>query len=264
MKSFYLMFFVFLKEVAETVLRNTSKLKTKSTLSTRYAKETSGLSEKGYFIVNKWLDKEACDSLSKEIDRYIDSGHSNVWSDSLGADNRLYFIDTINDKFKDFYSTPYFRDVLQAYTGIKNPKGMLLAGRIDAIEGNIGSGGGWHRDSPVHHQTKAICYLSDVAEDNGPFQYIPSSHSKKSVIGAYLKGLFAPGQYRFSEQEIDNYCKSTRQEIVDMTAEAGTLLFADTKGIHRGKPIENGRRYVLFCYFWDKKIPEHFLKLRQK
>lgn len=252
-----------LKEAAESLLRNIRKMYVDSDVKIRCHQEVSMLNECGFYVAKDWLSKESCNDLIKEIDNHIESDQLNVWSDDLGADHRVYFIDTINDKFKDFYNTPYFRDVLKSYTGIQDPKGMLLAGRIDAVEGNVGSGGGWHRDSPVHHQTKAICYLSDVSEGNGPFQYIPSSNSKTSVIGAYFKRIFSPGQYRFSESEINKYCSISGQKVVDMTAEAGTLLFADTKGIHRGKPIESGRRYVLFCYFWDKKIPEHFEKLKQ-
>ncbi|MDK2776152.1 MAG: phytanoyl-CoA dioxygenase family protein [Pseudomonadota bacterium] len=252
-----------LKEIVESILRSIKKLSVSSDVRSNYKAEYNGLTGSGFFVIKNWLSKETCNMLIDEIDRHIESDRSNVWADALGADNRLYFIDEINDKFKEFYNTPYFREVLEAYTGIKNPKGMLLAGRIEAIEGNLGSGGGWHRDSPVHHQTKAICYLSDVSENNGPFQYIIGSHSKKSVIKSYLNGIFAPGQFRFTENEIEQYISVTGQQALDMTADAGTLLFADTKGIHRGKPIESGVRYALFCYFWDKRIPKHFETLRQ-
>lgn len=252
-----------LKEVAESVLRMLMKRSVPANLKRRYTQECDGLTVDGFYVINNFMSKEECDDLIREIDGHIESNKSNVWTDTAGADNRIYFIDTINEKFKDFYNTPYFREVLQAYTGIEKPKGMLLAGRIDAVEGNLGSGGGWHRDSPVHHQTKAICYLSDVNEDNGPFQYIPGSHSKASVIKSYLKKTLMPGQYRFTEAEIENYVRKMEENIVEMTADAGTLLFADTKGIHRGKPITCGSRYVLFCYLWGGEIPAHFDKLKQ-
>lgn len=247
------------KEFAESILRNLKRVGA----SKDYEVEVNDLANQGFHVVPDFLDLGVCQDLRKKIDHIIESGGANVWRDPEGADSRVYFIDELDLDFRKFYETDYFRKVLREYTGIKDPKGMLLAGRIDAVEGNIGSGGGWHRDSPVTHQMKAICYLNDVDEDNGPFQYIPKSNSKLDVIKSYLRGIFLPGQYRFTEEEINSYVASSSNYITDMTAKAGTLLFADTKGIHRGKPIKNGRRYVLFCYFWDKKIPDHFDTLRQ-
>ena len=51
--------------------------------------------------------------------------------------------------------------------------------------------------------------------------------------------------------------------VSSVTGNAGTLVFADTKGIHRGRPVEGGVIYVLFCYFWNDKVPNHFEKLKQ-
>lgn len=247
------------KEVAESLLRSLKKIGSLS----EYRDELEGLKKQGYHIVPNYLSSETCQELRNKIDSIIESGGANVWRDPEGADSRVYFIDELDQEFKDFYETRYFREVLKEYTGITDPKGMLLAGRIDAVGGNIGSGGGWHRDSPVTHQLKAICYLSAVDTNNGPFQYITSSNKKWDVVKSYLRKVFLPGQYRFTEDEVEDYMKASGNHIAEMTAEAGTLLFADTKGIHRGKPIVDSRRYVLFCYFWNKKIPDHFDKLRQ-
>ena len=254
-----------LKEFAESTIRWVRKLSVFSRIKRRHEQEYHGLREYGYFVSPEFLSRDICNEMISDIDTYLDKekGRINIWSDEVGADQRVYFIESINDKFKNFYEEPYFREVLASYTGITEPKGFVLAARIDAGNGNIGSGGGWHRDSPVHHQTKALCYLSDVHQNNGPFQYISRSHSKRSVISAYVKGIFRPGQYRFTNENIEHYLDRSGQEIVEINAGAGTLVFADTKGIHRGKPITEGRRYVLFCYFWDKNIPEQFEALRQ-
>ena len=253
------------KEFAESAIRLARKLSVSRCIKGRHEQEYYGLCEDGYFILPEFLSRDVCKEMISDIDMYIDkeTDRINIWSDEVGADRRVYFVESINDRFNRFYEEPYFREVLASYTGITEPKGFVLAARIDAVNGNMGAGGGWHRDSPVHHQTKAMCYLSDVHQNNGPFQYISKSHSKKSVISAYLKGIFRPGQYRFTNDDVEHYLDKTGQDIVEMTAGAGTLVFADTKGIHRGKPIAEGRRYVLFCYFWDKKIPDQFEALRQ-
>ncbi|GAA72651.1 phytanoyl-CoA dioxygenase family protein [Pseudoalteromonas sp. BSi20439] len=251
---------VLLKELLESALRNIRLVRVQG-------KDTSinkTLNRDGIVVESNFFNSEQCKYFRDKIDSYIYKGESNVWQDDLGADNRVYFINEIDSEFEKFYSNPLIRNALLKYTGTSKPNGMLLAARIDAKEGNLGSGGGWHRDSPITHQFKAICYLSDVGPSNGPFQYIKGSHSKMNVIKSYLKKIFKAGQYRFTEKEIKNYLSYSKTEISDMVAPEGTLVFADTKGLHRGKPIEKGSRYVLFCYFWDGVIPKHFEKLRQK
>lgn len=225
--------------------------------------EIAALKKEGVFIKPDFLSKQQCEEFRAAIDSYIESGKKNVWVDDEGADQRIYFINDLDEKFNEFYKTPYFREVLEKYMGTSHPSGMLLAARIHGKENNKGSGGGWHRDSPVSHQFKAVCYLNDVGEENGPFQFIKRSHHKMDVIGSYLRGLFKPGQYRFSEAEIDTYLSNTARQAFSVTGSAGDLVLVDTKGIHRGKPLVKGVRYALFCYFWHKDIPEHFSKLMQ-
>ena len=47
----------------------------------------------------------------------------------------------------------------------------LMYNWLRANSCNIGSGGAWHRDSN-RAQYKSIIYLSDVLDENGPFEYI--------------------------------------------------------------------------------------------
>lgn len=224
----------------------------------------SSLYRDGISTVPDFLSDEKCLKYIKIIDACIEDSSINTWVDGEGADNRIYFINEINAEMNEFYENKFIRSVLYDYLGVSNPVGMLLAAKINFKNGNLGSGGGWHRDSPVRNQFKAICYLNDVGTYNGPFQYIKASHKFKNVISSYVRSIFKAGQYRFKEDEVDKYCKYNKTEVSDMTAEHGTLVFADTKGIHRGKPVEEGSRYVLFCYFWDKTIPPQFTELKQK
>jgi len=248
------------KEITESFLRTSRIL-----LSGAKKNELNSLLKKeGLVQINNFYSKDECKVLRHKIDYYIKNESTNLWVDESEADHRIYFINDIDEDFNRFYEHPSIRKALQSYTGITKPSGMLLAARIDAKENNLGSGGGWHRDSPVTHQFKAICYLSDVGSEFGPFQYIKKSHRKFDVIRACFLGLFKAGQYRFTEHEIESYLDKTDSKVTDFIATEGAVAFADTKGIHRGKPIKEGSRYVLFCYFWHGDIPAHFKKLRQR
>lgn len=254
---------VLIKELLESFLRNIRIVKSK----VQYGKSERDLTEltkDGVLSVPNFLSIDECSGLIKKIDSYLESSDIKVWVDDEGADHRIYFINEIDEEFNSFYENPEIRKILQTYTGSINPAGMLLASKISYKEHNKGSGDGWHRDSPVSHQFKAICYLNDVTEHNGPFQYIKGSHRKSDVIGNYFKRIFSPYQYRFKNDEIDRYKSITNRGGSSILGEAGSLVLVDTKGIHRGKPLVTGDRYVVFCYFWEKKIPKHFENLKQK
>lgn len=217
----------------------------------------------GFIVIPGFFSSERCELLRSRLDRLIAEDSVNVWRDFAGADNRVYFAESVDDLMMDFYKDPFIRQKLYEYTGTRDPVGMVLGARIDSVEGNVGSGGGWHRDSPVSRQFKALIYLSDVSPDNGPFQYIKHSHQKWKVINAYFKRIFRPSQYRFTGAEIEYYLCQMGAVVETICGQQGTLILVDTKGIHQGAPLSIGSRHALFCYFWDKEIPDHFLSLRQ-
>ena len=132
------------KEFAESAIRLARKLSVSRCIKGRHEQEYYGLCEDGYFILPEFLSRDVCKEMISDIDMYIDkeTDRINIWSDEVGADRRVYFVESINDRFNRFYEEPYFREVLASYTGITEPKGFVLAARIDAVNGNIGSGGG--------------------------------------------------------------------------------------------------------------------------
>lgn len=248
------------KEFAEYLIRNFKKL-----LFSKNSKfNTQPINKVGFVTFENFLKPDQCKILRDKIDYYLTEGGTNVWQDDEKSDNRIYFAENLDASFKEILTNKDILDSLAQYTGITEPSSLILAAKINAVDGNIGSGGGWHRDSPYTHQFKAIIYLSDVDESNGPFQYIKHSNSKFDILLSYFRNIFTPGQYRFSEEEISDYLNKTGKSVTDLTARMGTLVLADTKGIHRGKPISEGSRYAIFCYFWNNSYPEHFKKYEQK
>jgi hypothetical protein len=253
---------ILIKELAETMLR-TVRIISSNVLNSGKFVNVKQLAESGMIVLPGFYPKDKCNRLIAKIDSYLLNENVNVWVDEEGSDHRIFFVNEMDEEFNEFYEHPVIRGFLSSYTGNTNPKGLLLASRVDFVKGNRGSGGGWHRDSPISHQFKAICYLSDVSEENGCFQYIKGSHSKRKVIFSYVKRIFRIGQFRFADEDIDKYLKINNSNITSVDGSAGDLVLVDTKGIHRGKPLEKGTRYVLFCYFWENKIPPYFLSLKQ-
>ena len=70
--------------------------------------------------------------------------------------------------------------VAQNYNKKDTKLGFTLAAKMPA-KNNKGSGEGWHRDG-FFRQFKSMIYLSNVDEDNGPFELILNSQKCQNLI----------------------------------------------------------------------------------
>jgi hypothetical protein len=88
----------------------------------------------------------------------------------------------------------------------------------------------WHIDPDNRQMCKVFLYLNDVGIDGGPFEYVRGSH----VLGPYAKywpqrpphGNYPP------KDAVEHTIPSG--EILTNTGPAGTIVFCDTAGLHRG------------------------------
>lgn len=216
--------------------------------------------QKGYCVIENFISEELADELRLEVDAMLDNPASNIWRDEVNSDNRLFFAENKSTRIKDILLDKFINSNREEYTKVNSNKSLVLASRLIHKDNNIGSGGGWHRDTPYSKQFKAVIYLSPVTEKTGPFTYIPFSHKKLNSVKAVWKNIFTVGQYRYTQKEIDIYIKEFGIKPIEIIGKKGTLILVDTKGIHRGAPIQEGSRHTLFNYYWDRKIPKHFEK----
>jgi hypothetical protein len=88
----------------------------------------------------------------------------------------------------------------------------------------------WHRDHDDSHLLKVFLYLTDVDAETGPFEYVPGSQP------GGVHGDFHPWEPmrvgRISEEELARRVRS--DEVRTFTAPAGTMIFCNTSGLHRG------------------------------
>lgn len=90
----------------------------------------------------------------------------------------------------------------------------------------------FHRDPGINKCVKVFIYLNDVENGGGPFTYIKKSH-KYGKYWKYFKQRFFGGGGSYPDLKsltkvVDN------QDIYEISGRAGTIIFADTTGIHRG------------------------------
>jgi Phytanoyl-CoA dioxygenase (PhyH) len=87
----------------------------------------------------------------------------------------------------------------------------------------------WHRDPEEEHVVKVFLYLSDVAEDAGPFEYV-----KGSPPGNRHGHLWPWGEGNAKPTDEEMAAAAPAEDQVTMTGQAGTMIFCDTSGFHRG------------------------------
>ena len=106
---------------------------------------------------------------------------------------------------------------------------------------NANSGGGWHVDNHKP-QFKAMIYLTDVNENNGPF----------AMLYPNLKSNDYPydpdkNDTRYTDQiAIDH-----KDKIQLLTGNAGDTILFLSHNIHRGTNIKEGIRISLTNYYYD-------------
>lgn len=116
----------------------------------------------------------------------------------------------------------------------------------------------WHRDPEDKKILKVFLYLNDVDEGTGPFSYV-----KKSHLGGKWRHLY-PQVPPFGSYPPDGALEKIipQEDILRCTAPAGTLIFADTSGFHRGGLCTGKDRYHFVAAFasWATTQPITYVR----
>lgn len=234
------------------------------TLETRERDILHTLRSKGLVIIPNFYSRETCDELRAEVDRLLETYRDQRFVDDEDTDHRIFGADRVSPLIKRFYDDPFITRIGLAHAKSENIVGLTMAARLEHHPGNTrGSGDGWHRDWAVNKQFKAIVYLSDVAPENGPFRYLRESHRHTNIIRDGFTEHFDFNQVRFSDEAVERLIAKHYQAAADpLPAPMGTLILVNTRGMHRGIPIQEGTRHALTNYYWsDMSIPEHIAKI---
>lgn len=97
----------------------------------------------------------------------------------------------------------------------------------------------FHFDMDRVRWLKFFFYLTDVGPENGPHVYVRGTHRHKPA-------LFFEDR-RFSDEEIASHFAA--QDVVTLTAPAGTVFVGDTRCLHKGQPVREGGRLLLQIEF---------------
>jgi hypothetical protein len=97
----------------------------------------------------------------------------------------------------------------------------------------------WHVDAGDGLRfVKLFVALTEVTAENGPTGFIKGSHVS-------LPRKFYSGR-RFHPKEIEQRFPG---KLMEATGSKGTIYLVDTRGLHRGTPVKEGRRLLLHFFY---------------
>jgi hypothetical protein len=208
------------------------------------------LERDGVVALPNYWSADKCAGARDEIERLMGEFPEVVQKFSGGADRRMFGVETKSPALAEFHADPFLRGIGEQLGGFGLYNFATLGARIDATSENNGSGDGWHRDAHGY-QFKSIIYLSDVIEENGPFEYLPGSHKRwRATFEAAFGGLPPAPNSRYEAASIEAMRARFGLAVNSFIGPAGTLLLVNTAGIHRGRPLRSGTRYALTNYFY--------------
>ncbi|WP_099036296.1 phytanoyl-CoA dioxygenase family protein [Lacimicrobium alkaliphilum] len=214
----------------------------------------------GLCMIPEYYSHQFCEQAVGIIRAHEANRDVDIWRDAQGSDTRIMGIEAFQSEL-DIRKDVLVGRVIASLYGQPPGSGFITSGHLLFRPGNLGSGGGWHRDSVHSDQFKALVYLTDVNSDNGPFQYYLNTSSENSL--AELEEHY---DIPVTENRIS--CDPTSvlpvDRLVEVCGPAGSLIISNTRGIHRGKPIQSNERFSLTSYHWKGGIPAHIDKLVNK
>jgi ectoine hydroxylase-related dioxygenase (phytanoyl-CoA dioxygenase family) len=226
-----------------------------------FFKSVQELNKNGFSIIKDFLKIDECQTIIKDINKALEKKKKNIISDKLNSDQRLFGFQRLNCIVNKFYTNEDIRNVGSNYANSFLENAYVLANRVQFIDGNEGSGGGWHRDN-YNKQFKAMIYLSDVNKDNGPLEIIAESHKIYNMIihKKYISNYFP--NTRYSQHDIQKIIFK-EQKLNTLIGAAGTLILFDGSLIHRGSPLKSGIRYAITSYYYPKNEIRYHLDIKQ-
>jgi len=156
----------------------------------------------------------------------------NSWvSDEYGI-ARLLKIDKRCETSKAFFNDSFVNTVAKAYVS-EDVQSFHRFGEVRATIGAVSSSDIRHFDD-WRIRFKAWLLLDDIDEGRAPMVYYKGSHVRRP--------------WRVNH-DFEYY-----RDGLTGTGRAGTLILADTRGVHRGSPVRTGPRYLLANYFEVRKL----------
>lgn len=115
----------------------------------------------------------------------------------------------------------------------------------------------WHRDREDHYILKMFVYLSDVDEAAGPFTYARGSHNK-GRLRREPEATSLSGVMRSDDAQMAAAVPPERW--LKAVGPKGTIVFADTRGYHKGGLARDRDRLLFVSMFTSQSVRREYFR----
>lgn len=116
----------------------------------------------------------------------------------------------------------------------------------------------WHRDPEDNFVLKVFVYLSDVTDRTGPFTYAAGTHLK----GGFCREPAYTRRKGDSKRSDDSQMAkvASPERWIKCSGPKGTMIFADTRGYHKGGFVQERERIMYTCTFTSQasKVKDYY------
>lgn len=105
----------------------------------------------------------------------------------------------------------------------------------------------WHFDREDNYILKVFVYLKDVGIGTGPFTYAPGTHRKGPHWNRKPESFSECNVQRTSDEQMNAVIP--QEDWITATGKRGTIVFADTRGYHKGGAARDDHRLMYTCMF---------------
>ncbi len=213
------------------------------------------IKKNGYVIIKNYYDRRQCDQIKQFLEKNFQSNKINIWKGSdLNSDKRIFGAERLeNSCIKKFNFDQKLLKIGNDFMNQNLVNSYTMAGKINYVKNNLGSGEGWHRDS-IQPCYKALLYLTDVDKNFGPLQIIEKTNKFYNVVKDHsILKKHNLLQTRYDNDQIKKLIEVNLYKITSIEANAGTVILFDGSNLHRGAPINKGVRFALTNYYFTEK-----------
>jgi hypothetical protein len=243
------------------------------TLAGEAARVLDELNRNGVAVTSfdKLLDDRACfDELSDAVDRLETEWAARLAAESEAANRhdaarKTFIHQLLGDHPRLDPASVYARFALQRpilqianeYFGMYTRLRFYNVWHTLTTRGEARESQLWHFDREDHLILKLFVYFSDIDEGAGPFTYAPGTHPK-GAIKRRPESFVENGVVRVNDSRMSAVVPP--ENWVKAIGPKGTMLFADTRGYHKGGLARTKDRILYTCLFTSptSQAPELF------
>lgn len=223
---------------------------------TEFNNHINDLNNLGFYKEENFLTSENIDKILIKL-----KGLKGKYSGDKLADDNLYELNLYHElrparftyETSDLLEIPEIQEILLSDKILKTANLYLKSIPIidivtawwtfSTIEADEKAAQLWHFDMDRSKWLKVFIYLNDVNLDNGPHCFIKKSHLNKGIDFKIRKN----GYQRLDDSIIDSHYSKNNIEYI--FGKKGTILFEDTRGLHKGLRVKKNSRLLLQFQF---------------